>query len=69
MALGMMVIGMTEVLLIILAVLILFGATKIPQLMRGMGQGIREFKAAVKDPEDQVEKDSSTTADEPDGKD
>ncbi|WP_426493320.1 Sec-independent protein translocase subunit TatA/TatB [Hymenobacter sp. 102] len=41
--------GGTEVLLIVLAVILLFGAKRIPELFRGMGQGIREFKDASRD--------------------
>jgi sec-independent protein translocase protein TatA len=41
-------IGVTELLLIILALLLLFGGRKIPELMKGLGQGIREFKKASK---------------------
>ncbi len=41
--------GTTEVLLIVLAIILLFGAKRIPELFRGMGQGIREFKDASKD--------------------
>ena len=36
-----------HILLIILAVLLLFGGKKIPELMKGIGQGIREFKDAM----------------------
>lgn len=39
-------IGATEILLVVLLVLILFGAKKIPELMRGLGSGIKEFKQA-----------------------
>ena len=38
-----------ELIIIALVVLLLFGATKIPQLMRGMGQGIGEFKKGLKE--------------------
>ena len=38
--------GGTEWILIIVAILLLFGGKKIPELMRGMGKGIREFKDA-----------------------
>lgn len=38
--------GGTEWILIILAVLILFGGRKIPEFMRGLGKGVREFKDA-----------------------
>ncbi len=37
-------IGGQEMLLIVLAVLLLFGGKKIPELMRGLGRGVREFK-------------------------
>ncbi|MFZ1299063.1 MAG: twin-arginine translocase TatA/TatE family subunit [Saprospiraceae bacterium] len=38
--------GSTEVLVILLIVLLLFGGKKIPELMRGLGSGIREFNSA-----------------------
>lgn len=38
--------GMTEILLIALVVLLMFGGKKIPELMRGLGKGIREFNDA-----------------------
>lgn len=38
--------GPTEIILIILALLLLFGGRKIPELMRGLGSGIKEFKKA-----------------------
>lgn len=40
-------IGTTEILLIVLAMLLLFGGKKLPELMRGAGRGIREFKDAM----------------------
>jgi len=43
--------GYGELLVILVIVLVLFGATRVPQLMRGIGLGIREFKTAVKDDE------------------
>ncbi len=47
-------ISTSEILLIVFALLLLFGGKKLPELMRGMGRGIREFKDAV----DDVSKDS-----------
>lgn len=38
--------GATEIILILAVVLLLFGGKKIPELMRGMGKGIKEFKSA-----------------------
>ncbi|OAQ41620.1 preprotein translocase [Pedobacter psychrophilus] len=38
--------GAPEIILIVLALLLLFGGKKIPELMRGMGKGVKEFKDA-----------------------
>lgn len=38
--------GVTEIVLILVVVLLLFGGKKIPELMRGLGKGIKEFKTA-----------------------
>jgi sec-independent protein translocase protein TatA len=40
--------GATEILLILLVVVLLFGGRKIPELMKGIGQGMKEFKKASK---------------------
>tara|TARA_R110001592_G_scaffold50832_1_gene156949 strand:- start:139 stop:339 length:201 start_codon:yes stop_codon:yes gene_type:complete len=45
--LGML--GTQEIIIIAILVILLFGAKKIPQLMRGMGSGIKEFKDGMKD--------------------
>ena len=50
--------GWVEILLIVLVVLLLFGGRKIPEMMRGMGRGVKEFKEGVKDAESE-NKDSS----------
>jgi sec-independent protein translocase protein TatA len=47
--------GGAEWVLIALAVLIFFGAKKIPEFARGLGRGIREFKDAVKDVKKEVD--------------
>jgi sec-independent protein translocase protein TatA len=59
--------GWTEILLIAFIVLLLFGGKKIPELMRGLGKGVREFKDArdnvKKELEDSVtEKDSKASS-------
>ncbi len=43
--------GPTQLILIVIVVLLLFGGRKIPELMRGLGSGIKEFKDASKDDE------------------
>lgn len=47
--------GGSEMFLILLAILLLFGAKKIPELARGLGKGIREFKDASRDIKDELE--------------
>lgn len=59
-------IGGQEMILILLVVLLLFGGRKIPELMRGLGRGIREFNDAKDNVKREIEegmqeKDSSTT--------
>ena len=44
-------IGGPQIILIVVAILLLFGGRKIPELMRGLGGGIKEFKDAVKEDE------------------
>ena len=54
-------IGWAEVLLIALIVLLLFGAKKIPELMKGLGKGVKSFKEGVngvEEPEIKVDKES-----------
>lgn len=46
--------GAGEIILIILVILILFGAKKIPELARGIGKGMSEFKKGLKDVEDEI---------------
>ena len=50
-------IGMTELLITVGLVLPLFGGKKIPELMRGLGKGIKEFKTVSNDPNDDEVKD------------
>jgi sec-independent protein translocase protein TatA len=47
--------GATEIILIVIAILILFGAKKIPEFAKGIGKGMREFKKAVKEVEDDIQ--------------
>ncbi len=45
-----------ELLLVLTAVLILFGAKKIPEFAKGLGQGIKEFKKASREVQDEIER-------------
>lgn len=47
-----LVMGAWQIVLIVLVVLLLFGGKKIPELMRGLGSGIKEFKDASKEDTD-----------------
>jgi sec-independent protein translocase protein TatA len=50
-------IGAPEVILIALAILLIFGGKKIPELMKGLGKGVKNFKDGMKDLEDDIRKD------------
>ncbi len=44
--------GGNELIIVLVLVLVLFGGSKVPQLMKGMGEGMKEFKKATKDDDD-----------------
>ncbi len=46
--------GMSEILLIVLVVLLFFGGKKIPELMRGLGKGVRSFKEGMNEVEKEI---------------
>ena len=50
--------GTTEVVVIVLVVLVLFGAKKIPEFAKGLGKGLKEFKDAKNDIKDSIDSDS-----------
>src|SRR5436189_2266553 len=52
--LGVFGLGGWEVVLILAVVLILFGAKKLPELAKGLGQGIKEFKKATREVQDEI---------------
>ena len=54
-------IGPWQIALIVAVVLLMFGGKKIPQLMRGMGSGIKEFKDGMKEGEDGAKSDEKKT--------
>jgi len=53
--------GTGEILLILVFVLIFFGAKKIPELAKGLGTGIREFRKAAREVQDELEKPAEDT--------
>ena len=50
-------IGMPEIIVIALVLLLIFGGKKIPELMRGLGKGVSEFKKGMKDVENEIKND------------
>ena len=55
--------GVTEILLILVVVVLLFGGRKIPELMKGIGQGMKEFKKASQLDDDSDKKSSESKSD------
>ncbi len=53
-------IGTTEIIVIALIILLLFGGTQIPKLMKGLGKGIRSYKKGLAGEEDDEKKDDET---------
>lgn len=53
-------IGTTEIIVIALIILLLFGGTQIPKLMKGLGKGIRSYKQGLAGEEDEEKKDDET---------
>ena len=51
---GLGSIGFQELLIILFILLIIFGGKKLPELAQGLGKGIREFKKATREPEDEA---------------
>jgi sec-independent protein translocase protein TatA len=49
--------GAPEIILVMIVVFFFFGANKIPELMKGLGTGLREFKKAAREIQDDIEKD------------
>ncbi len=56
--------GWTEILIIVLIIIVLFGAKKIPDLMKSLGSGMKEFKKAINTEEQNNEKLSQQTKNE-----
>ena len=71
----LLMIGAPEIIFIVIIVLLLFGGKKIPELMRGMGKGVKMFKQGMSDVEEEVKRPleeqpnpQQTSEDQQDGK-
>ncbi len=53
-------IGFGELLIILVVVLVLFGSKKIPELAKGLGKGISEFKKGLREVEDEIKNENKT---------
>ena len=56
--------GTGEIIIIALVVLLLFGGKKIPELMRGLGKGVKSFKDGMHDLENEINKETETKKEE-----
>ncbi len=61
-------IGGPELLLILLVIFVFFGAKKIPEIAKGLGQGIREFRKAARDIQNEVNKEVKQIDEKPEKK-
>jgi sec-independent protein translocase protein TatA len=57
--------GTNEIIIIMVIVLLLFGGRKIPELMRGLGKGVREFNDAKDNVKKEIEESANTITTEP----
>ncbi len=53
--------GTGEIIVIVLVILLLFGAKRIPDLMKSMGKGVKSFKEGMKEVEDEIKSDDSAS--------
>jgi sec-independent protein translocase protein TatA len=60
--------GMRELIVILLIMLLLFGASKVPELARALGRSLQEFKKATKDAKKEIDITASEVEDEKDNK-
>ena len=60
--------SMPELLIVLAIVVLLFGARKIPDLAKGMGRGIKDFKKAIKEDEEEPKEIAKNDAEEPEAK-
>jgi len=59
-----MAIGPWQIIIIVLAIIILFGGKKIPEIARGIGLGLKEFKKATKEIKDEVKNAAESVSDD-----
>ncbi|MEE2858927.1 MAG: twin-arginine translocase TatA/TatE family subunit [Candidatus Neomarinimicrobiota bacterium] len=59
-----MAIGPWQIIIIVLAIIILFGGKKIPEIARGLGLGLKEFKKATKEIKNEVKNAADTISDD-----
>jgi len=52
-----LMLGTWEIVVIVLVILLLFGGKKIPELMKGLGKGVKSFKEGLKEVDDEIKKD------------
>ncbi|MDD2612799.1 MAG: twin-arginine translocase TatA/TatE family subunit [Bacteroidales bacterium] len=55
--------GAPEIIIIALVILLIFGGKKIPELMKGLGKGVRSFKEGIKDIDEEISKDPDKDSD------
>lgn len=55
----------TEILIIVVVAMLLFGSTKIPKLMRNLGKGVHSFKQGLEDAKEEINKEVRKAGDEP----
>ncbi len=51
--------GTPELIIVLVIVLVLFGGAKLPQMMKGLGEGMKEFRKATRDDEEDISRDST----------
>lgn len=54
-----LVLGWSEIVILALVVLLLFGGKKIPELMKGLGKGVKSFKEGLKEVDDEIKKEDA----------
>jgi sec-independent protein translocase protein TatA len=58
-------IGAQEILLILLVLILLFGARKIPEIARGLGKSVSEFKKGIREVDEEIKKEETTEKRQP----